>query len=299
MGPTAAGKTAVAVALAQAFKVRLISVDSMLVYRDLNIGTAKPDAVTLGLAPHALIDIRAFWQGYSAAEFCHDAHVEICTAHAQGAMPMLVGGTGLYFRALAQGLSALPPADAAIRAALHDELTRQGLAAMHARLTRLDPIAATRIDVNDPQRTLRALEVIALTGQPFSAQLGARAKPRLTIHKFIVNPDSRVQLHAQIAARTERMFADGLVDEVKTTMQHVEFKLDLSAARAVGYRQVIEHLDGQFDLEECRRRVLYATRQYAKRQLTWLRAEADALWLLPEDAASQIAKRVALPALTP
>ena len=305
MGPTAAGKTAVALELATRFALKLISVDSMMVYRGLNIGTAKPKPELLLKAPHALIDIREFWEPYSAQDFCRDATLAIANAHAQGRLPILVGGTGLYFRALEHGLSDLPARDQALRDELQLALKTHGVVALHARLAELDPVSAARIHAHDPQRITRALEVIALTGKPFSSLLAARKRvpdqaaqglgaqdlgaQDLDIHKFVLSPASRALLHERIGLRTLAMFEEGLVAEVGALMGMPRFDRHFSAFRAVGYRQVIEHLDGAYDLPECRQRVLFATRQYAKRQLTWLRAERNAVWIEAESAAQAIA----------
>jgi len=310
MGPTAAGKTAVALELATRFALKLISVDSMMVYRGLNIGTAKPKPELLLKAPHALIDIREFWEPYSAQDFCRDATLAIANAHAQGRLPILVGGTGLYFRALEHGLSDLPARDQALRDELQLALKTHGVVALHARLAELDPVSAARIHAHDPQRITRALEVIALTGKPFSSLLAARKRMQdqgaqdqgaqdqgaqdlgaqdLDIHKFVLSPASRALLHERIGLRTLAMFEEGLVAEVGALMGMPRFDRHFSAFRAVGYRQVIEHLDGAYDLPECRQRVLFATRQYAKRQLTWLRAERNAVWIEAESAAQAIA----------
>lgn len=304
MGPTAAGKTAVALELATRFALKLISVDSMMVYRGLNIGTAKPKPELLLKAPHALIDIREFWEPYSAQDFCRDATLAIANAHAQGRLPILVGGTGLYFRALENGLSDLPARDQALRDELQLALKTHGVVALHARLAELDPVSAARIHAHDPQRITRALEVIALTGKPFSSLLAARKRVQdqgaqglgaqdlgardLDIHKFVLSPASRALLHERIGLRTLAMFEEGLVAEVGALMGMPRFDRHFSAFRAVGYRQVIEHLDGAYDLPECRQRVLFATRQYAKRQLTWLRAERNAVWIEAESAAQAI-----------
>jgi tRNA dimethylallyltransferase len=276
MGPTASGKTALAIALHERFPIALISVDSMLIYRGLDVGTAKPDRATLERAPHALIDIRAFWEPYSAQAFVEDAEREIDRAHALGQLPVLVGGTGLYFRALTDGLSALPPVDPAIRAELKARAEAESLASLRGELDAIDPISAARIDPNDAQRTLRALEVFLSTGQRLSALHGDRQRSRFRFAKVIIEPSSRAALHAAIAERTRSMFAHGLVDEVCAWMRDARFDRSLSAARAVGYRQVIAHLDGASSRAECEAQVLFATRQYAKRQLTWLRAEVHA-----------------------
>lgn len=288
MGPTAAGKTALALALAKRFPVELISVDSAQVYRGLNIGTAKPDAETLRRFPHRLIDIREPWEPYSAAAFRADALVAIAEIRSNGRTPLLVGGTMLYFRALLDGLSMLPEAHPAVRARIEAGAAAHGWEAMHARLAAADPRAAARIHPNDPQRITRALEVIELTGRSMSEQLATpRSLPALSVAKLVVAPRDRAQLHRQIADRCAQMFAAGLVGEVQRLMTDPRNHADLPAMRSVGYRQVLAHLAGEYDEAEARRRVLYATRQLAKRQLTWLRREADALWLDPEEPAFQ------------
>jgi len=286
MGPTASGKTALALHLADLFKVRLISVDSALVYRGLDIGSAKPDTATRARYPHALIDIREPAQAYSAADFRADALREMAAIDACGRTSLLVGGTGLYFHSLQYGLSELPEGDAALRAQLNEEAQAQGWDALHARLAQLDPAAAQRIKPGDAQRIQRALEVIALTGKPLSAQQGgARERFGWRVLKLALIPADRALLHERIAQRLDAMFAQGFVDEVRTLRARADLHTDLPAVRAVGYRQVWQHLDGEFDLDECRRRALFATRQLAKRQTTWLRADRDALVFDPFDPA--------------
>lgn len=280
MGPTASGKTQAALDVAARWPVHLISVDSALVYRHLDIGSAKPDAGTLARFPHALIDIVEPWQPYSAADFARDAQAEIDRALAQGKMPVLVGGTGLYFRALTQGLSDLPESDPEIRNALEIELAANGLGALHARLQTLDPKAASKIHPNDQQRTLRALEVIRLTGQPISALQGQRrAELPVRLLKLVLCPADRGLLHERIAIRFEQMLQDGLVAEVERLRAMPGVHSDLPALRAVGYRQAWEALDGSFPMNELKDRGIFATRQLAKRQITWLRAEMDAFWI--------------------
>jgi tRNA dimethylallyltransferase len=284
MGPTASGKTALACALSERFPLGLISVDSALVYRGLDIGSAKPDAATLARYPHELIDIRDPAEPYSAADFSADALVAMQRLHSAGKVPLLVGGTGLYFRALQRGLSSLPEADAAIRARLAEEAAAIGWGAMHRRLAELDPPAAERIKPNDAQRIQRALEVIALTGQPLSAQQhGGRGQIfPWRVLKLALLPDDRAPLHARIAQRFEAMLQHGLLDEVRTLRQRGDLRPDLPAIRAVGYRQAWEHLDGVYGAAELRDRGIFATRQLAKRQITWLRSELDARVLDPE-----------------
>ncbi len=286
MGPTASGKTALACALAGQFPLELISVDSALVYRGLDIGAAKPDAATLARHPHRLIDIRDPAQPYSAADFRADALQAMQEITRTGRVPLLVGGTGLYFRALEHGLSALPDADAQIRARLAEEADRLGWAALHARLAGLDPAAAQRIGPADAQRIQRALEVIELTGQPLSAQQG-RARSRLPwrVLKLALVPVDRAPLHARIAQRLDLMLAAGFSEEARRLRADPAWQADLPAMRAVGYRQAWPWLSGEIDAATFRERAIFATRQLAKRQVTWLRSELDARWFDPDGRA--------------
>lgn len=285
MGPTASGKTALALELAERFPLSLVSVDSALVYRGLDIGAAKPDAATLARHPHRLVDIRDPEQPYSAAEFRADALAAMAEIVASGRVPLLVGGTGLYFRALARGLSPLPEADAALRADLAQEGQRVGLAELHTRLAAADPEAAVRIHPNDPQRILRALEVIALTGRPLSAQqVGAGVRPPYRVLKLALLPAGRVPLHARIADRFDAMLGAGLVGEVEALRRRPGLRPEHPAMRAVGYRQAWQFLDGTLDSEALRAQGIHATRQLAKRQITWLRSEQDAIPLDPDTA---------------
>ncbi len=278
MGPTASGKTALALQLADRFAVDLISVDSALVYRGMDIGTAKPEATVLARYPHRLIDIRDPRGTYSAAEFRADALREMAAIVQAGKIPILVGGTGLYFRALQYGLSDLPEGDAVVRARLASDARKLGWPALHARLGKLDPVAAARIKPGDTQRIQRALEVIALTGKPLSAQQGgARERFGYRVLKLALLPDDRARLHERIAQRLDTMFAQGFVDEVARLRARGDLHADLPSMRAVGYRQAWQHLDGGYDLAECRTRAIFATRQLAKRQITWLRSDRDAL----------------------
>jgi tRNA dimethylallyltransferase len=282
MGPTASGKTALACALAERFRLGLISVDSALVYRGFDIGAAKPDAATLARFPHRLIDIRDATQPYSAADFRSDALGEMEQIGAAGATPLLVGGTGLYFRALQGGLSELPAADAALRARIADDARRLGWPALHARLAGVDAAAARRIRPGDAQRIQRALEVIELTGRPLSAQQGGpRSRLGWRVLKLALLPTDRAPLHRRIAERIDSMLAAGFLDEVRSLRAGAGFDPDLPAWRAVGYRQACEHLDGGSDTEQFRDRAVFATRQLAKRQTTWLRSELDARPLDP------------------
>ena len=284
MGPTAAGKTALACALAERYPLGLISVDSALVYRGLDIGSAKPDAATLARHPHALIDIRDPAEPYSAAEFRADALAAMRRLVEVGRTPLLVGGTGLYFRALERGLSALPGADPGLRARLAAEAAGQGWAVLHARLARLDPLAAARIRASDPQRIQRALEVIELSGRPLSAQLdAARMRLPYRVLKLALIPVDRTPLHARIATRFDAMLAAGFLDEVRGLRERGDLQRDLPALRAVGYRQAWAHLDGCTDAAGFRSQAIATTRQLAKRQITWLRGELDARVFDPED----------------
>ncbi|BAZ94870.1 tRNA isopentenyltransferase MiaA [Thiohalobacter thiocyanaticus] len=277
MGPTAAGKTDLAVALVEALPLEIISVDSVMVYRDMDIGTAKPDAETLRRAPHRLIDFLDPADAYSAARFVADARREMAAVRAAGRIPLLVGGTGLYFRALEQGLAWLPEADPELRARLSAELAEAGPAALHARLAAVDPEAAARIHPNDPQRLQRALEVHALTGRPLSAFHREQSPPgRPNWLKLVLAPQDRGWLHARVERRFDAMLAAGFVEEVEHLCRRGDLTPQMPSMRAVGYRQVRQYLAGEYDYAEMRLRGVYATRQYAKRQLTWLRGERDA-----------------------
>ncbi|MDX1569651.1 MAG: tRNA (adenosine(37)-N6)-dimethylallyltransferase MiaA [Xanthomonadales bacterium] len=283
MGPTAAGKTGLAIELVQRYPLQIVSVDSAQVYRGMDIGTAKPGPDELAVAPHRLIDNRDPDQGYSAAEFCTDAQQAIDEIRTAGETPLLVGGTMLYFRAFFEGLSPLPDADPVIREALEAEAAKVGWGQLHKRLQTVDPVAAQRIRPTDPQRIQRALEVHELTGKPLSELQQA---PPENPHegrslKLIACPAERSRLHARIAERCEAMFEAGLVAEVRRLLRR--FGPEATALRSVGYRQVLEALQEGGPSPELRQKVLYATRQLAKRQLTWLRKEADAQWLDPED----------------
>ncbi|WP_424682600.1 tRNA (adenosine(37)-N6)-dimethylallyltransferase MiaA [Frateuria sp. YIM B11624] len=286
MGPTASGKTALACALRERFAVELVSVDSALVYRGLDIGAAKPDAATLARHPHALLDLRDPAEPYSAADFRADALAAMARIQAQGRVPLLVGGTGLYFRALQRGLSALPDAAPGIRARLAGEAAVHGWPALHARLATLDPVAAARIGPNDAQRLQRALEVIELTGRPLSGQQTGGSGERFPwrVLKLALLPADRGELHARIEQRFDAMLAAGFLDEVRALRARGDLDPGLPALRAVGYRQAWEHLDGITDTATFRDKGIFATRQLAKRQITWLRAELDARVLDPDQA---------------
>lgn len=276
MGPTASGKTALAVELVKHFPLEIISVDSALVYRGMNVGTAKPDADLLRIAPHRLIDIRDPAEGYSAAGFREDALAAMADITAQGRIPLLAGGTFLYFRALECGLSGMPAADAAVRARLEAEAQQFGWSELHVRLATIDPQAASRIHANDPQRIQRALEVYELSGRPisdFHEQQEEVALPYRVLKLGLV-PQDREVLHARIRQRFEQMLADGLVEEVRALVSRGDLNAELPAMRAVGYRQVWAFLAGNSGYDEMVEQAIVATRQYAKRQLTWLRSEA-------------------------
>jgi len=295
MGATATGKTALACALAERFPLGLVSVDSALVYRGLDIGTAKPDAATLARHPHRLIDIRDPSQPYSAAEFRADALAAMEAIAREGRVPLLVGGTGLYFRALATGLSALPEADPALRTRIADEAARIGWPALHERLRSLDAASAERIQPGDAQRIQRALEIIELTGEPLSTLTGGppeRAPWRIL--KLALVPRDRARLHARIAERFDAMLAAGFLDEVRALRRRGDLDPDLPALRAVGYRQAWEHLEGAIDAPTFRERAIFATRQLAKRQTTWLRAELDARWFDSDEASAAQAATAAV-----
>lgn len=279
MGPTAVGKTAVAISLARALATRLrveiVSMDSALVYRGMDVGTGKPGVASRSGIPHHLIDIRDPHEPYSAADFARDARRLVGEIFERGACPMLVGGTGLYYRAFQHGLSPMPGADPALRRELESEARRVGWPAMHRRLARIDPQAAARIPASDPQRIQRALEVHALTGVTLSA-LHERATPQpcpWPVAAAALIPRDRGWLHQRIARRFEDMLARGLEREACTLRSQAAADADLPAMRAVGYRQVIQHLDGQLDRPAMVEAALAATRQLARRQLTWLRKE--------------------------
>ena len=278
MGPTASGKTGAAVALYSRLPVELISVDSALVFQGMDIGTAKPDAETLRQAPHHLIDIIPPTSAYSAANFRTDALRLMADITKRGKVPLLVGGTMLYFKALQGGLSNLPEADPDVRRQIEQEAAQIGWPAMHAKLAQVDPQTAARLQPNDVQRIERALEVYQLTGQNMTALHQASTGDALPYRllKIALVPSERKVLHERIALRFDQMLADGFVDEVSALLQkYPELSADSTAMRCVGYRQALEYLDGQYDINELRDRGIFATRQLAKRQLTWLRGMDD------------------------
>ncbi|MGE5319460.1 MAG: tRNA (adenosine(37)-N6)-dimethylallyltransferase MiaA [Hyphomicrobiaceae bacterium] len=280
MGPTASGKTALAVSLVERFPLEIISVDSALVYRGMNIGSAKPDAATLAHAPHHLLDIRDPTEAYSAAAFYDDARRLMADITARGRVPLLVGGTMLYFRALLQGLDDLPRADTAVRKELETEAAERGWPALHGELAEVDPATAARLAPNDSQRIGRALEIFRLSGKPMSALLDrAQAVLPYRVLQLALVPSDRAVLHQRIAARFDAMLAAGLVDELESLRRDYVLKPDLPSMRAVGYRQAWAYLDGEIDLKALREQGIAATRQLAKRQLTWLRSWPDAVAL--------------------
>jgi tRNA dimethylallyltransferase len=296
MGPTASGKTALAVSLVERFPLEIVSVDSALVYRGMDIGSAKPDAATLARAPHHLLDIRDPTAAYSAAAFCDDARRLMADIVARGKVPLLVGGTMLYFRALLRGLDDLPHADPALRKELEAEAKARGWPALHAELAAVDPATAARLAPNDSQRIGRALEIFRLTGTPMSALLDrAQSELPYRVLQLALVPSDRAVLHQRIAARFDAMLAEGLVDEVETLRRDYALSPDLPAMRAVGYRQAWAYLDGDIDMKALREQGIAATRQLAKRQLTWLRSWADAVVLdcLAEDLETQATALVA------
>ena len=270
-GPTGCGKTAAALAVSQVLPVEIISVDSALVYRGMDIGTAKPTAAEQAAVPHHLIDILDPTDSYSAAEFVRDAKRLAGEISARGRLPLLVGGTMLYFKALFDGLSTLPQADAELRAAIDAEALERGWPAMHAELARLDPETGARLAPNDSQRIQRALEVIRLTGQPLSALHAASRDEGVDWPLFSLEPTDRAWLHERLAQRFDVMLDAGLVDEVKALRARGDLSLALPSMRCVGYRQVWEALDAD-DFKDLRDRGIAATRQLAKRQVTWLRS---------------------------
>ncbi|MGB5345834.1 MAG: tRNA (adenosine(37)-N6)-dimethylallyltransferase MiaA [Woeseia sp.] len=274
MGPTASGKTEVAIHLAERFPVDLVSVDSALVYRGMDIGTAKPDAATLAKVPHRLIDICEPEETYSAGSFVRDALLAIEQIHAAGRIPLLVGGTMLYFRALTQGIARLPDASPSLRETLDNEAAELGWPALHAELVSVDPEAAARINPNDSQRIQRALEVFRLSGKPLTEwQRETRPAAAHRYLKIALLPAARAELHRRIAARLESMLAAGFIDEVRGLMARPALTPAHASMRAVGYRQFWAYLAGQSDLPTASARARAATRQLAKRQHTWLRSE--------------------------
>jgi tRNA dimethylallyltransferase len=280
MGPTGVGKTGLAAELVARLPLEIISVDSAMVFRGMDIGTAKPDAELLARAPHHLIDLIDPSESYSAARFVADATRVMGEIHSRGRVPLLVGGTMLYFRALQSGLAKLPAADPAIRRQIQERAAALGWPAMHAELQRLDPAAALRIRPFDRQRLQRALEVIELTGKPISSQQREdlrRAAPACDL-RVVMAPADRKLLGEQLALRFQEMMGRGLMDELRRLHARGDLHADMPALRLIGYRQLWAHLEGRMDLDEAVSRAIIATRQLARRQLTWLRAEPAAEW---------------------
>lgn len=273
MGPTASGKTACALALARSLPVEIISVDSALVFRDMDIGTAKPSAEEQAACPHHLIDILSPEEAYSAARFCDDARRLMGEITARGRIPLLVGGTMLYYKALREGLSDLPEADPVLRREIEEAAARDGWPALHAELARLDAEAAARLEPNDAQRIQRALEIVRLTGEPLAASY-ARREVTPDSHRYIpiaLSPGDRAVLHARIEKRFDAMLLAGFVDEVEALRRRYTLDPGLPSMRCVGYRQALEYLEGYCDLQTFRSKGIFATRQLAKRQITWQR----------------------------
>jgi tRNA dimethylallyltransferase len=301
MGPTASGKSAMALDIAARFPVEIVSVDSAQVYRDMDLGTAKPTAAERAAAPHHLIDIIAPGESYSAAQFRSDAARLMQEITGRGRIPLLVGGTMLYFKALREGLSNLPPADAAVRAAIEAEAREKGWPALHAELTRIDAPTAARLAPGDTQRIQRALEVFRISGKPLSALQGARVADAAK-YRFVplaLAPADRAALHRRIELRFDAMLAAGLVEELTDLRRKYKLDPGLPAMRCVGYRQAWEHLEGEYDRATLRDRGIYATRQLAKRQLTWLRAmpEPKIFDCLAADLGAQVLRHLDAQAL--
>jgi tRNA dimethylallyltransferase len=281
MGPTGAGKSALAVALAEQLPLEIISVDSALVYRGMDIGTAKPDHTLRARVPHHLIDIRDPTANYSAGDFARDAHLAMQDIWRRGRQPLLVGGTMLYFHALSAGIAPLPAADLGLRTAIDSEAAQVGWAALHQELARVDPEAAARIHVNDPQRIQRALEVYRLTGHPITKlqQQRLSAFADVKVMEFAIAPLERAKLHTNIEMRFKAMLEAGFVAEVRSLYERGDLSAEHPSMRAVGYRQMWRHLAGDCALEQATEQAIAATRQLAKRQLTWLRRRPAAEWL--------------------
>lgn len=298
-GPTAAGKSASTLALAERWPLEIVNVDSATIYRGMDIGTAKPSPAEQAQVPQHLLDIRDPAQSYSAAEFRADALRLIDEIRARGRIPLLAGGTMMYYKALRDGLDDLPQADPVLRAELEARAARDGWPALHAELARLDPVTAARLAPNDSQRIQRALEICQLSGQPMSALLGrSRATADEADKRYLtisLEPSERAALHARIEQRFDAMLANGLLDEVRGLHARADLHPGLPSVRCVGYRQMWAHLDGEISLEEAREQGIAATRQLAKRQITWLRAQPGRVIVdcLAADAVAQTIDAVA------
>ncbi len=281
MGPTASGKTRIAIELVKRYPCEIVSVDSAMIYRGMDIGTAKPDAKTLAIAPHRLIDFLDPTEQYSVANFRTDALREMGEITATGKIPLLVGGTMLYFRALELGLSVLPAADPMVRARIDNEAREHGWRSVHWRLREVDPVAAARIHPNDSQRIQRALEVYDITGLAMTELQTQSIQSRIPyrVHKLAIIPRDRSILREKITTRLRQMLANGLINEVDALYQRGDVNSTMMSMRAVGYRQVWEFLEGRVDYDTMALRAIYATRQLAKRQLTWLRGERSVIRL--------------------
>ncbi|CAB3917130.1 tRNA dimethylallyltransferase [Achromobacter mucicolens] len=299
-GPTAAGKSASTLALAERWPLEIVNVDSATIYRGMDIGTAKPSPEEQARVPQHLLDILDPAQSYSAAEFRADALRLIADIRARGRIPLLAGGTMMYYKALRDGLDDLPQADPALRAELEARAARLGWPALHAELAKLDPVTAARLAPNDSQRIQRALEICQLSGQPMSALLQrAQRKPDDDGNRYVtisLEPSDRAALHARIEQRFDAMLRQGLLDEVRGLHDRADLHPGLPSVRCVGYRQMWAHLDGQIDLDTAREQGIAATRQLAKRQITWLRAQPDRVIVdcLAADAVAQTIDAVAL-----
>lgn len=286
MGPTAAGKTDTAIALHERLGHELISVDSAMVYRGMDIGSAKPSATELARAPHRLIDLRDPTEPYSAADFRQDALNEMRQISAAGKVPLLVGGTMLYYKHLVEGVANMPAADPVIRERLAAQRQAEGLEALHQTLMNVDPVSAQRIHPNDPQRLMRALEVYYASGRPMS-ELWKEQQPETfpwRVLSIALSPSDRSVLHARIEKRFTAMLSEGLIDEVAALKKRNDLHIDLPAMKSVGYRQVWEYLDGEYDYATLKGRGVIATRQLAKRQLTWLRSWSNLAWIDSQQA---------------
>jgi tRNA dimethylallyltransferase len=296
LGPTGAGKTDLALRLAERFELEIVSVDSAMVYRGMDIGTGKPPPQVLQRHPHHLVDILDPLQAYSAGQFVRDARRAIDEIRARGKLPLLVGGTMLYFRALRRGLANMPAADPTVRAAIDADAALRGWPALHAELAALDPTAARRIQPNDAQRIQRALEVHRLTGKTLSELHAAQpAATDLTFAAYAWVPSDRERLYAAIESRFHAMMRAGLLEEVRALHARSDLHADLPAIRSVGYRQLWEHLSGRDALDSATQRAIFATRHLARRQLMWLRAEPQVQWFdaLESDAGAQMVHAIA------
>jgi tRNA dimethylallyltransferase len=292
LGPTASGKSHLALELATRLPIEIVSIDSAQVYRGMDIGTAKPSRAERERVPHHLIDVLDPDERYSAAQFRGDAIAAVEGILSRKRIPLLVGGTMLYYRALATGLDALPAADPAIRAAIDEEATRRGWPALHAELARLDPHAAKRITANDAQRIQRALEVWRLTGRPISSLHTAKTEPLpFALKAYAILPADRAELHRRIAARLDAMLKQGLIDEVRALRARYALNADMPSMRCVGYRQAWAYLEGDYGKAEMQEKAVAATRQLAKRQLTWLRSFKDVEPVVEPDITT-VAKRM-------